>query len=84
MLGLSQKDAQLKLQMVGVNKLPDKAPPSAAAIFVRQFKSPFIYVLLAAAVVSYFLGQSVNSFFIVLVLFLNAFIGTMASNEFLS
>lgn len=77
MLGLSQKDAQLKLKMVGVNKLPDKAPPSAAAIFVRQFKSPFIYVLLAAAVVSYFLGQSVNSFFIVLVLFLNAFIGTI-------
>lgn len=77
MQGLSQKEALQKRQTFGVNKLPDKAPPSAALIFVRQFKSPFIYVLLAAAIVSYFLGQSINSFFILLVLFLNALIGTI-------
>ena len=77
MQGLSQKEAQQRLQTFGVNKLPDKVPASAALIFVRQFKSPFIYVLLVAAIVSYFLGHSINSFFILLVLFLNALIGTI-------
>ncbi|UAA40580.1 HAD-IC family P-type ATPase [Paraneptunicella aestuarii] len=77
MQGLSTQEAQQRLQQYGVNKLPDKAPPSAPVIFIRQFKSPFIYVLLAAAIVSYFLGQTINSFFILLVLFLNAFIGTI-------
>ncbi len=77
MPGLSTTEAQQKLKQIGVNKLPDTQTISLVDVFFRQFKSPFIYVLLAAAIVSWFLGHSVNSFFIMLVLLLNAAIGTI-------
>lgn len=76
-IGLTSQEAQHLLETHGANKLPEPKPLSVAVTFARQFKSPFIYVLLAAGVVSYFLGHSVNSFFIILVLFLNALIGTI-------
>ena len=47
------------------------------AIFLRQFLSPFIYILLIAAVVSLVLSQLPNAVFILAVLLLNAGIGTV-------
>ncbi|MDF2180183.1 HAD-IC family P-type ATPase [Aliiglaciecola sp. CAU 1673] len=77
MPGLSSQEAQARLAKYGENRLPEPKETSALVIFIRQFKSPFIYVLFAAAVVSWFLGQQVNSYFILAVLLLNAVIGTV-------
>lgn len=74
--GLTHEKASRRLELIGPNCLPEHKPTNFALVFLRQFKSPFIYVLLVAAVVSFALGQTVNSFFIFLVLMINAAIGS--------
>jgi len=61
----------------GLNVLPERRKSGPLSIFLNQFKSPFIYVLFAAAIVSLGLGQTVNAIFITLVLLINALIGTI-------
>jgi len=74
--GLTSEQAADKLLVQGLNALPESKPPGFVLLFVWQFKSPFIYVLLIAAVISFALGQTTNSIFILLVLLLNAVIGS--------
>jgi Ca2+-transporting ATPase len=74
---LTSQQAKQILQQHGANVLPETSSPSLFIIFARQFKGPFIYVLLAAAVLSFFLGQKINAFFILAVLVINAVIGTV-------
>ena len=75
--GITFGEAAVRLLESGPNELPERKPPGLLRIFLSQFKSPFIYVLFAAAVVSYALGQTINSFFIFVVLLINALIGTI-------
>ncbi len=49
-LGLTQDEAAVRLQRYGANALPRKTPPGLLEVFANQFKSPLIYVLVAAAV----------------------------------
>ena len=74
--GLAAGEAARRLERYGRNSLPHAAPPGVLAVFVRQFLSPLIYILLAAAVVSLLLGDSTDAVFIFVVLLLNAAIGT--------
>lgn len=75
--GLSSGEARERLQTCGRNQLPEPPLPGLLTIFLRQFLSPFIYILLAAAVVSWALSQMANAVFIMAVLLLNAVIGTI-------
>lgn len=77
MPGLSQSQAETLLAKHGANRLPQPREDGLLLIFLRQFKNPFIYVLLAAALVSWFLNQYINSYFIFAVLLLNAMIGSL-------
>ena len=79
--GLSAGEAAHRLEQFGPNELPQKAQQTLLSIALSQFKSPFIYVLLAASVVSLALGQTVNAFFIFFVLLLNALIGTLQEHS---
>jgi len=74
--GITTEQAKIKLLEQGLNTLPESRPPGFALLFLRQFKSPFIYVLLIAALVSFVLGQMTNGIFILFVLLLNAVIGS--------
>lgn len=74
--GLTKKEAQLRLEHHGRNTLPQGKPASLLDIFFRQFRSPLIYVLLLAALVSLFLAQWSDAGFIFAVLLINAVIGT--------
>jgi magnesium-transporting ATPase (P-type) len=74
--GLRQAEADARLARFGRNALPRGKPPSLAAIFLAQFKSPLIYVLLAAALVSALLREWTDAGFIFAVLLINAVIGT--------
>ena len=74
---MTSSQAATRLLEAGPNELPERKPPGLLRIFISQFKSPFVYVLLAAALVSWALGQTINSFFIFVVLFINALIGTV-------
>jgi Ca2+-transporting ATPase len=73
--GLTQIEVESRLETFGRNALPSGKPPSARAIFVQQFRSPLIYVLLAAALLSALLRERADTGFIFAVLLINAVIG---------
>jgi len=73
--GLSNAEAQARLGRFGANALPRPRPPHPLAVFLRQFLSPLIYILLLAAVVSAALGEWSDALFISAVLLINALIG---------
>ncbi len=75
--GLSVTEAASRLQRYGPNELPAPKPPGLAATFLRQFLSPFIYILLVATVLSVLVGQIPSAIFIAAVLLLNAVIGSV-------
>ena len=75
--GLSSVEAAERLGRVGPNVLPRPRRPGLFLLFGRQFLSPLIYILLAAAGVSLLLGEVTDAVFIFVVLIINAAIGTV-------
>ena len=54
--GLSEEEAEKRFKRFGANKLPEEKKLSRLAIFFDQFKSPLVYVLLGAGLISFFLN----------------------------
>lgn len=75
--GLSGGEAAARRVTYGPNALPRPEPTAIATVFLRQFKSPLIYVLVAAGVVAFALRYFADATFIGVVLLLNAVIGTI-------
>jgi len=73
--GLTQAEAAKRLKIHGLNSLPRQPSPTWWQVLGRQFKSPLIYILVVAAVVSIFIGDFTDAIFIGMVLLLNAIIG---------
>jgi magnesium-transporting ATPase (P-type) len=73
--GLPSAEVAPRLAHHGPNRLEDAPPPGLVTVFVGQFRSPLIYILLAAAVVTLLLGHLVDAAVIAAVLTLNAVIG---------
>lgn len=76
-MGLSSEEAQLRLEKYGPNALKGKAKKSLVALFFSQLKDVLIYVLLAAAIVTIFIGEYTDSIIILSVVILNAVIGVV-------
>jgi len=62
--GISDEEAKRRLIKFGRNKLPAKKHFNATALFLRQFKSPLIYLLVLASAVSFFLDEIVDGYII--------------------
>lgn len=76
--GLSQDQVIQRLKEYGTNTLPEKPRESWFAIFLRQFKSPLVYILLVAATIIFIVGEDkIDAFIISGILFFNAIIGTI-------
>ncbi len=73
--GLTQAEAAKRLKTHGLNSLPRQPKPAWWQVLGRQFKSPLIYILVVAAVVSTSIGDFTDAIFIGMVLLLNAIIG---------
>lgn len=73
--GLNADEAARRLAQFGPNILPAKKPPGIFAILLHQFASPLIYILLAAGLISLFIGDLKDAGFIFLVVAVNAVIG---------
>ncbi len=73
--GLSQKEAQNRLEKYGLNKLPEEKTAPWFFILLNQFKSPLIYILLIAALVSFFLQEYVDMWVILAAVFINTIVG---------
>ncbi|WPU66076.1 cation-transporting P-type ATPase [Peredibacter starrii] len=74
--GLSDEEVKSRIEAFGPNIFPVAQSPGMIKIFFKQFLSPLIYVLFAAAALSVFLGDLTDAFFIFIVLIINALIGT--------
>ncbi|MDP2593527.1 MAG: HAD-IC family P-type ATPase [bacterium] len=74
--GLSLDVAAERLARNGANRLPKPKRDNILIVFLRQFQSSLIAVLLAAAVVVFLMGETMDGLVIMVVLVLNAFVGT--------
>ncbi|MDF1520420.1 MAG: HAD-IC family P-type ATPase [Brevefilum sp.] len=72
--GLSDSQVKQKQNEYGLNEIKDTATPWWK-IFLRQSKSSFIYLLFAAGILSFLLGERVDATLIFLFIFINASIG---------
>lgn len=79
--GLSNAEAQARLDLYGKNQLPEPKQPGLVSIFLRQFKSPLIYILLIAAGIVLAMGELVDAGTILAVLLINAAIGTIQEGK---
>lgn len=79
--GLSHRDAVSRLEKYGRNTLPKAKLPGIVAVFLNQFKSPLIYVLVAAAILSIVIQEWSDAGFITAVLIINAIIGSIQESS---
>ncbi|WP_417348371.1 cation-translocating P-type ATPase [Ferrimonas sp.] len=75
--GLESDEATLRLRRYGPNRLPKPPSPGVLEIILRQFKSPLIYILMLAALLSLLTGELTDALFITAILMINAAIGTV-------
>jgi Ca2+-transporting ATPase len=73
--GLTEAEARERLRQFGPNKLAEAEKISLIKLLLHQFKSPLIYILLIAGVVTFFLEEYKDTGVIGAVLLLNALIG---------
>ncbi|MBI5258297.1 MAG: HAD-IC family P-type ATPase [Burkholderiales bacterium] len=73
--GLGADDVARRQALVGPNSLPEPPARPLWRIFLRQFKSPLIYILFVAAVIAVPLGHLTDAFVILGVVLANALIG---------
>ncbi|MFQ3610844.1 MAG: HAD-IC family P-type ATPase, partial [Fimbriimonadales bacterium] len=73
--GLRSQEAKKRLAQFGANTLEEEKPISLFGLILHQFTSPLIYILLVAAVVTFLLGEYIDTGVIAAVLLLNATIG---------
>lgn len=79
--GLTTEEAARRLRESGKNVLPEKKPDSIPTIFLRQFQSPLIYLLLGASGVVLLMGETVDGSIILAVLVFNAIVGTIQESK---
>lgn len=75
--GLTDGDVQKRQQVYGYNVLEEGKKTSTWAVFMGQFKDLLVIILLVAAFVSFLLGEVESTIVIMIVVFLNAILGTV-------
>lgn len=73
--GLTAAEARRRLERFGENALPEPERRSLLAVFLRQFKSPLIYLLFGAAGLALGFGHQSDAAVIGAVVLLNAAVG---------
>lgn len=73
--GLSQEEVQRRLELYGLNSLQEKKKKSSVVIFLSQFKSPFVLLLVIASGLSMYFGEYLDATAIAVVIVINAVVG---------
>jgi magnesium-transporting ATPase (P-type) len=79
--GLSQFEAAHRLKHFGPNSVTPKKQKGPLIRFLLQFHQPLVYILLAAAVITFLLKEYVDSSVIFGVIIVNAFIGFIQESK---
>ena len=76
-LGLSEEEAIKRLEQYGPNQLLEEKEESVFMVFISQFKDLLVLILIAAAVISMLSGHLESAIVILVVISLNAILGTV-------
>ena len=79
--GLTSEAAKQKLAEYGLNKLPEAKAEGYFTIFLRQFKSPLIYILFIAGLIVLLMKEYTDGLMIFFVLIFNACVGTIQEGK---
>ena len=74
--GINQKQANQRLLLNGKNQIPKGKKKGIISIFLQQFKSPIILILIIARIFSIIIKSYADAMFILVVIAINAIIGT--------
>ena len=75
--GLSSEEVKKRHEQFGYNELAEGKKKSTLQVFFEQFKDFLVIILLVAAVISAFLGEMESASVIMVVVILNAILGTV-------
>ncbi|MFH1367289.1 MAG: HAD-IC family P-type ATPase [Patescibacteria group bacterium] len=73
--GLSEEEVKKRQAEFGLNALPKEKGFSGFSLLLSQFKSSLVYILLIAALVSFFLGDFIDGYVILAAVIINVIIG---------
>jgi Ca2+-transporting ATPase len=73
--GLSSEEVKRRLDEFGYNELKEKKRVTPLQIFLRQFKDVFVLMLIAATVISFLIGETVDAVTIAVIVILNSVVG---------
>jgi len=79
--GLSEEEAQHRLEKHGSNKLTSTKPLGWVFIFLNQFKNPLILLLVIAGILSTIIGEYLNSQIVFGAILINVIIGFFQENK---
>lgn len=79
--GLAGSEAIARLKKSGRNVLPQGKPYSKMRLFLGQFNSPLMYILLAVVIISFLLKHYSDTIFIIVVLLINTTVGFYQENK---
>lgn len=73
--GLTGNEARQRLEQYGSNLLKPKKRLDSLTLFLSQFKSPIILILIFAAILSFFLGDHPTALIIVAIILISGILG---------
>ena len=74
--GLTNKEAGYRQNIYGLNEIKEEHKVHPVKIFLDQFRNPVIYILIVAALISFFiLKENINGIVITAIIILNAIFG---------
>ncbi len=73
--GLSTHQADANLHKYGLNEIKIERSISAIKIFLSQFTSPLIWILIAALAIASYLGEYIDAIVILIIIILNSILG---------
>lgn len=79
--GLSQEEVALRKSIFGPNLIEQGGRPSGFFVFVRQFRSPLVLILIAAFFITIGVGEWVNAAVIALAVLANTILGFWQENK---
>ncbi len=79
--GLSSQEVSLRLKEQGKNVLPKEKSYSKIKLFLSQFNSPLMYILLTVVAISFYLKHISDTILILIVILINTMVGFYQENK---
>ena len=79
--GLSDEEVKICQKEFGKNKLPEEKPLSKLKIYLEQFHSPFVYILIVAGIVTLFLREYADTIVIWAAVAMDTTVGFIQENR---